>query len=222
MPTSLPSRGRRRRVVFLRSSARTTCSSWAMAMACLGLLTPGRRWRAWPVIPPRSDLHPGDIGNFPGTPATGDAGGPGRRDVRGTGRTWAWHGLVRTGARGIRYPIPRAGGRALRPARGAVGHLTGLGETPLASGSLLRVGTTPCSTRLRCPSRCRPGADGDRGERAGVTPQSSPYAIRPTDYDTPFVSVQESARLFENVHVVAGAAGRDRSTLARKCPVGTG
>jgi alkanesulfonate monooxygenase SsuD/methylene tetrahydromethanopterin reductase-like flavin-dependent oxidoreductase (luciferase family) len=34
-----------------------------------------------------------------------------------------------------------------------------------------------------------------------------------TDFNLPFVSVQESARLFENVRVVAGAAGRDLATL---------
>jgi alkanesulfonate monooxygenase SsuD/methylene tetrahydromethanopterin reductase-like flavin-dependent oxidoreductase (luciferase family) len=34
-----------------------------------------------------------------------------------------------------------------------------------------------------------------------------------SDFNLPFVSVQESARLFENVRVVAGAAGRDLSTL---------
>jgi len=34
-----------------------------------------------------------------------------------------------------------------------------------------------------------------------------------SDFNLPFVSVQESAGLFENVRVVAGAAGRDLSTL---------
>ena len=34
-----------------------------------------------------------------------------------------------------------------------------------------------------------------------------------SDFNLPFVSVQESARLFENVRVVARAAGRDLSTL---------
>ena len=34
-----------------------------------------------------------------------------------------------------------------------------------------------------------------------------------SDFNLPFVSVQESAALFENVRVVAGAAGRDLSTL---------
>lgn len=33
------------------------------------------------------------------------------------------------------------------------------------------------------------------------------------DFNLPFVSVQESAGLFENVRVVAGAAGRDLTTL---------
>jgi hypothetical protein len=34
-----------------------------------------------------------------------------------------------------------------------------------------------------------------------------------SDCNLPFVSVQDSARLFENVRVVVGAAGRDLSTL---------
>ena len=34
-----------------------------------------------------------------------------------------------------------------------------------------------------------------------------------SDFNLPFVSAQESASLFENVRVVAGAAGRDLSTL---------
>jgi alkanesulfonate monooxygenase SsuD/methylene tetrahydromethanopterin reductase-like flavin-dependent oxidoreductase (luciferase family) len=34
-----------------------------------------------------------------------------------------------------------------------------------------------------------------------------------SDFNLPFVSVKESTRLFENVRVVAGAAGRDLSTL---------
>jgi alkanesulfonate monooxygenase SsuD/methylene tetrahydromethanopterin reductase-like flavin-dependent oxidoreductase (luciferase family) len=34
-----------------------------------------------------------------------------------------------------------------------------------------------------------------------------------SDFNLPFVSVQESARLFENARVVAGVAGRDLSTL---------
>ena len=34
-----------------------------------------------------------------------------------------------------------------------------------------------------------------------------------SDFNLPFVSVRESAGLFENVRVVAGAAGRDLSTL---------
>src|SRR5665213_3044933 len=55
MPTSSLSRGRQRSVVLLRSSARTTCSSWATAMACPGPQTRGRRWPAWPAISTRSD-----------------------------------------------------------------------------------------------------------------------------------------------------------------------
>jgi Luciferase-like monooxygenase len=151
-----------------------------MAMACLGLLTPGRRWRAWPAIPPRSDLHPGDIGNFPAPRllamqvAQVDEMSGGRVE-RGLGTGWSEREHAAYG-----IPFPESVGERSDRLEEQLDIVTGLWETPLANGSPLRVGTTPCSTRLRCPSRCRPGADGDRGERAGVTPQSSAYAIRPT------------------------------------------
>jgi F420-dependent oxidoreductase-like protein len=109
-------------------------------------------------------------------------------------------------------PFPESVGERFDRLEEQLAIITGLWETPLGERFTHegRHYTLVDSPALPKPVQTPvPMVIGGTGRRR--TPElAARYA---SDFNLPFVSVQESAGLFENFRVVAGAAGRDVSTL---------
>ena len=109
-------------------------------------------------------------------------------------------------------PFPQSVGERFDRLEEQLAIITGLWETPVGErftheGTHYTLVDSPALPKpLQTPV---PMVIGGTGKRR--TPElAGRYA---SDFNLPFVSVQESAGLFENARVVAGAAGRDLSTL---------
>jgi len=109
-------------------------------------------------------------------------------------------------------PFPDSPGERLDRLEEQLAIITGLWQTPAGERFSFegRYYTLVDSPALPKPAQTPvPIVIGGKGRRR--TPEiAARYA---SDFNLPFVSLQESARLFENVRLVAGAAGRDLSTL---------
>jgi F420-dependent oxidoreductase-like protein len=109
-------------------------------------------------------------------------------------------------------PFPGSAGERFDRLEEQLAIITGLWETPVGErftheGKQYTLVDSPALPKpVQAPV---PMVIGGTGRRR--TPE---LAVRyASDFNLPFVSVQESARLFENVRGVAGTAGRDLSTL---------